>query len=130
MVEMPDAVETGYPDAPPQHRPTPESAWTAHTPQQARPRSTPTTQPANREEWYDRMAGVIVAVAGLFVLLSIMIVAMLLLPDGTEKGTNIVALASAGFGVIGAVVGAFFGVRAANRAVNKMSAQTRDETEA
>jgi hypothetical protein len=59
-----------------------------------------------------------------------MIVAMLLLPDGTEKGTNIVALASAGFGVIGAVVGAFFGVRAANRAVNKMSAQTRDETEA
>jgi hypothetical protein len=67
------------------------------------------------------MAGVIVAVVGLLVLLGIMLVAMVELPNGTAKGTNIVALASAGFGVIGAVVGAFFGVRAANRAVNRVT---------
>jgi hypothetical protein len=82
---------------------------------------------AHKEEWYDRMAGVIVAVAGLLVLLGIMVVAIVELPGGTQKGTNIVALASAAFGVIGAVVGAFFGVRAANRAVNKMSARTGND---
>lgn len=92
--------------------PTPATAGTSH-----------------KEEWYDRMAGVIVAVAGLLVLLLIMVVAIVELPAGEQKGTNIVALASAGFGVIGAVVGAFFGVRAANRAVNKMSARTGNEPE-
>ena len=88
---------------------------------QSSARSTTTGGTGHKEEWYDRMAGVIVAVVGLLVLLGIMLVAMVELPNGTAKGTNIVALASAGFGVIGAVVGAFFGVRAANRAVNRVT---------
>jgi hypothetical protein len=72
------------------------------------------------EKWYDKMAGVIVAVAGLIVLGFILTVAIGELPTGNDRGANIVALASAGFGVIGAIVGAYFGVRAANRAVNEM----------
>jgi hypothetical protein len=36
------------------------------------------------------------------------------------QGQNIVALATSGFGVLGAIVGAYFGVRAANRAVDKI----------
>jgi hypothetical protein len=84
-------------------------------------RSTAAGNAGHEEKWGDRMAGVIVAVAGLLALLGIMVIAILELPNSTEKGSNIVALASAGFGVIGAVVGAFFGVRAANRAVNRMS---------
>jgi uncharacterized membrane protein len=75
----------------------------------------------NTEKWYDKMAGAIVAVAGLIVLGVIIVAAFSQLPDGDDKGANVVALASAGFGVIGAIVGAYFGVRAANRAVNKMS---------
>jgi hypothetical protein len=67
------------------------------------------------------MAGVMVAAVGLLVLLGIMILAILEMPNGSSKGTNIVALATAAFGVIGAVVGAYFGVRAANRAVKQMS---------
>jgi hypothetical protein len=73
------------------------------------------------ERWYDKMAGVIVAVAGLLVLLGIVLIAISELPSGANKGSNIVAIASAGFGVLGAIVGAYFGVRAANRAVTKMS---------
>lgn len=74
-----------------------------------------------QDKWYDAMAGVIVATIGLLALLGIMALAILEMPDGNAKSTNIVALATAAFGVIGAVVGAYFGVRAANRAVTKMS---------
>jgi hypothetical protein len=74
----------------------------------------------NTEKWYDKMAGVIVAVAGLIVLGLILAVAIGELPTDNDRGANIVALTSAGFGVIGAIVGAYFGVRAANRAVNEM----------
>jgi hypothetical protein len=56
-------------------------------------------------------------------VLGIMIIAMLEIPDGANKGSNVVALATAAFGVIGAVVGAYFGVRAANRAVKQMAEQ-------
>jgi hypothetical protein len=93
-------------------------------------RTPPAGASGDKEMWYDRTAGVIVAVAGLLVLLGIMVVAIVELPGGSQKGTNIVALASAGFGVIGAVVGAFFGVRAANRAVNKLSARSGNEPDA
>jgi len=73
------------------------------------------------EPWYDAMAGVIVAGFGLAALFGIMAFALSELPNGSSRGQNIVALSTAAFGVIGAIVGAYFGVRAANRAVNKMA---------
>jgi hypothetical protein len=75
------------------------------------------------EAWYSALAGVIVAAAGLLALLGIIAVALFTLPDGANKGQNVVALATSGFGVIGAIVGAYFGVRAANRAVDKAHKQ-------
>jgi hypothetical protein len=77
--------------------------------------------PPPPDKWYDAMAGVMVAAIGLLVLLGIMIVAMLEIPHDASKGSNVVALATAAFGVIGAIVGAYFGVRAANRAVKQMA---------
>ena len=66
------------------------------------------------------MSGVLVAGIGLFVLLVIMGFALTQLPTDASQGQNIVALATSAFGVIGAIVGAYFGVRAANRAVDKI----------
>jgi hypothetical protein len=65
------------------------------------------------------MAAVIVAAIGLLVLFGVVAVAILTLPDGDTKSQNVIALASSAFGVIGTIVGAYFGVRAANRAVDK-----------
>ena len=42
------------------------------------------------------------------------------LPETSTKSENVIALSSSAFGVIGTIVGAYFGVRAANRAVDKM----------
>jgi hypothetical protein len=64
------------------------------------------------------MAGVIVAGIGLFVLFGVVAIAILTLPDGDTKAQNVIAVASSAFGVIGTIVGAYFGVRAANRAVD------------
>jgi hypothetical protein len=75
--------------------------------------------------WYNALAGVIVAAVGLLALLGIVAVALFTLPDEASKGQNVVALATSGFGVIGAIVGAYFGVRAANRAVDKAHKQNR-----
>lgn len=82
----------------------------------AQPASATATEP---EKWYNAMAGVIVAAIGLIVLFGIVAVAILTLPDGDTKPQNVVAMASAAFGVVGTIVGAYFGVRAANRAVDR-----------
>jgi hypothetical protein len=74
---------------------------------------------APQELWYNAMAGVIVAGIGLLVLLGIVAVAILTLPDDETKAQNVIAVATSAFGVIGTIVGAYFGVRAANRAVDK-----------
>jgi uncharacterized membrane protein len=76
-------------------------------------------EPARQELWYNAMAGVIVAGIGLFVLFGIVAVAILTLPDDDTKAQNVVAVASSAFGVVGTIVGAYFGVRAANRAVDR-----------
>ena len=73
-----------------------------------------------KEAWYSSMAGVIVACLGLLVLFGVVAVAITTLPDDTTKSQNVIALASSAFGLIGTIVGAYFGVRAANRAVDKM----------
>jgi Na+/phosphate symporter len=75
---------------------------------------------AQREAWYSSMAGVIVAGLGLLVLFGVVAIALLTLPENETKSQNVIAVASSAFGVIGTIVGAYFGVRAANRAVDKM----------
>ena len=76
--------------------------------------------PSKDEPWYTAMASVIVAGLGLLVLFGIVAFAVTALPESTTKSENVIALSSAAFGVIGTIVGAYFGVRAANRAVDKM----------
>jgi uncharacterized membrane protein len=71
------------------------------------------------EPWYNAMAGVIVAAIGLIVLFGVVAIAIMTLPDDETKAQNVIAVASSAFGVIGTIVGAYFGVRAANRAVDK-----------
>jgi uncharacterized membrane protein len=73
-----------------------------------------------RERWFDAMAGVIVAAIGLLVLFGIVALAVMTLPDDETKAQNVIAVSSSAFGVIGTIVGAYFGVRAANRAVDKV----------
>ncbi len=80
--------------------------------------------PPYREEWKN-LTGFYVAAIGLLVLLGIVAIAMLTLPDDRTKGQNIITLATAAFGVIGAVTGAYFGVRAANKAAERMERSTR-----
>ena len=76
--------------------------------------------PRLHERWYSSMAAVIVASLGLLVLFGVVAVAITTLPDDETKAQNVVALASTAFGLVGTIVGAYFGVRAANRAVDKM----------
>ncbi len=75
---------------------------------------------SNEESWFNAMSGVMVAAVGLLVLLGIMFFALTQLPSDNTRGQSIVALATSSFGVIGAIVGAYFGVRSANRAVDKI----------
>jgi uncharacterized membrane protein len=75
--------------------------------------------PSRPERWFDAMAGVIVAAIGLVVLFGIVAIAILTLPDDDTKAQNVIAVSSSAFGVIGTIVGAYFGVRAANRAVDR-----------
>jgi hypothetical protein len=64
------------------------------------------------------VAGAIVAAVGLFALVAIVLIAIVSLPDD-GKSSNVVAIASSAFGVIGAIVGAYFGIRAAKSAVDQ-----------
>jgi hypothetical protein len=77
-----------------------------------------------RGSWIIGIAGFLVASTGLLVLLGIVWIAVDALPEGNQKAQNVVAIASSGFGVIGAIVGAYFGVRAAGNAVERI-AQTQ-----
>jgi hypothetical protein len=59
--------------------------------------------------------GVWVAAVALLALVGVVAITVLSLPD-EQKGQNVIAIGSASFGVIGAIVGAYFGVTSANRA--------------
>jgi hypothetical protein len=74
------------------------------------------TDPVEKE-----IAGAVVAAVGLVALVGIVLIAILSLPD-SAKSQNIVAIASSAFGVIGAIVGAYFGIKTAKSAVD----QSRD----
>jgi len=64
------------------------------------------------------VAGIVVAAFGLLALIAIVVVALHELPD-SGKSQNIVAIVSAAFGVIGAIVGAYFGIKTAKNAVSR-----------
>jgi hypothetical protein len=89
----------------------------AVTPQQPTPQQVVVQQAARpaRTRVRDVIAG-IVACMGLLALVAIVAIAILSLP-GTDKGTNIVAIATAALGVIGPIIGAYFGIRSAANAV-------------
>lgn len=61
---------------------------------------------------YERLssiAGLLAVVAGLLSLMAVSVAAILTLPAG--NGQNVVAVTTGSFGVIGTVVGAYFGVK-------------------
>ena len=65
-----------------------------------------------REDRYDRVssiAGLLAVVAGLLSLIAVSVAAIVALPSG--NGQNVVAVTTGSFGVIGTVVGAYFGVK-------------------
>ena len=64
------------------------------------------------------MAG-IVACMGLLTLTGVVAIAVFSLP-GADKGPNIVAISSSALGVIGPIVGAYFGIRSAANAIDKV----------
>ena len=72
------------------------------------------------------MTGAIVAGIGLIALVIVVGLAIVMLPSN-GRGANIVAIASSGFGVIGAIVGAYFGVRSANQATQQVRDQARSD---
>ena len=65
------------------------------------------------------IVGGIVACMGLVALVGIVAIAIISLP-GPDKGPNIVAISSAALGVIGPIVGAYFGIRSASSAMDKV----------
>jgi hypothetical protein len=79
------------------------------------------TQNANDEQKpraEKEVAGALVAAVGLIALVVIVLIAIVSLPDD-GKASNVVAVASSAFGVIGAIVGAYFGIRTAKNAVDQ-----------
>jgi uncharacterized membrane protein YfcA len=73
-----------------------------------------------RDDFASKFGGMVVVIIALAVLLAIVIVAIYALPAG-QKAQNVVTVTTAAFGVIGTLVGAYFGIRAANKAVEQMS---------
>ena len=76
------------------------------------------------------IAGLLAVVAGLVALIAVAVAAIVVLPTG--NGQNVVAVATGSFGVIGTVVGAYFGVKlgadgrqAANRATHVEAAKVQ-----
>jgi hypothetical protein len=67
--------------------------------------------------------GIWVACVALVALVGVVAITVLALPDD-QKGQNIIAIAGSSFGVIGAIVGAYFGVSSANRAAEIVSGGT------
>ena len=56
---------------------------------------------------------------GLLALVVVVAIAILSLP-GADKGANIVAISSSALGVIGPIVGAYFGIRSAANAIQQV----------
>jgi hypothetical protein len=72
------------------------------------------------------IAGLLAVIAGLLSLLAVSVAAIVSLPTG--DGQNVVAVTTGSFGVIGTVVGAYFGVKLG--ADGRQAAQHAQRTEA
>ena len=84
----------------------------------------PPRPPVTRAESLKLVGGMAVVCAGLIVILAVAVVAMLLV-DGTA--TDIVAIATSAFGLIGTVVGAYFGLKIGADGTQSAVAGMRDE---
>jgi Na+/proline symporter len=69
--------------------------------------------------------GMWVAILALVAVVGIVGIVVLSLPSG-QKAQNIMAIASSSFGVVGAIVGAYFGVSAASRAAEIVHASATE----
>jgi hypothetical protein len=72
----------------------------------------------------------LVASTALIALVVVVLIAIISLPDSpakaaAQKGPSIVAIGTAAFGVVGAVVGAFFGVKSASHALDQLAERER-----
>jgi hypothetical protein len=84
----------------------------------------PAAPPAGRSESLRLIGGLIAVVAGLAVLLVIAVVAMREVHANSE---SIVSIATAAFGVVGSVVGAYFGVKVGSDGTQKAIAGMQGE---
>lgn len=66
-------------------------------------------RPHDRYESLSSVAGLVAVVAGLLALMAVSVAAIVVLSSG--NGQNVVAVTTGSFGVIGTVVGAYFGVK-------------------
>jgi hypothetical protein len=66
-------------------------------------------RPHDRYESLSSVAGLVAVVAGLLALMAVSVAAIVVLSPG--NGQNVVAVTTGSFGVIGTVVGAYFGVK-------------------
>jgi divalent metal cation (Fe/Co/Zn/Cd) transporter len=80
----------------------------------------------HRYESLSSIAGLLAVIAGLLSLLAVSVAAIVSLPSG--DGQNVVAVTTGSFGVIGTVVGAYFGVKLG--ADGRQAAQHAQRTEA
>ena len=83
----------------------------APAPSETRPAAVEAGSPS-RPDWHEGLssvAGLVAVVAGLLALIAVSVAAIVALPSG--NGQNVVAVTTGSFGVIGTVVGAYFGVK-------------------
>lgn len=89
----------------------------------AESRPSPPRPPLTASEGIKLVGGLVVVAAGLLVLVTIAIVAIAVL----DEGSDVVAVATSAFGVIGTVVGAYFGLKIGTDGTQTAMDGLRDE---
>jgi hypothetical protein len=84
----------------------------------------PPRPPVTRAESVKLIGGLVVVCVGLVVLLVISVVAMIIVHSTTS---DVVAIATGSFGVVGAIVGAYFGIKAGSDSAASAVAGMRHE---
>src|SRR3954465_10020839 len=84
----------------------------------------PPRPPETRSEAIKLIGGLVAITVGFAVLLILSVVAMLLVDESAQ---SVVAVATAGFGVIGSVVGAYFGVKIGTDGTQAAIASLKEE---
>src|SRR3954451_9763955 len=101
-----------------------EPATASIAPDQATSEPSPPRTPQTLSEGIKLIGGLIVVCAGLTVVALVAVVAMLLVKKTTS---DVVAIATASFGVVGTIVGAYFGVKIGSDGTQAAVAGLRDE---